>query len=153
MSEIADISNSIVTAVNGKNVQIGAESEMRIILAERQRIVFDSQGSDFYIEVCGPWPETIDTSSSEKHIGLHYVLEAHIYKINDTPPSLPATEQTENVGDTLAALITADGTRGGKALLTRIDGIPYYAIMGDSSAPEFIMRLDVIVEYFSLITD
>jgi hypothetical protein len=151
MSNVASISDNLVSVLNGKTVQVGSEPEVRIISAERQRLVFDSQGRNFYIEVCGPWPETLNSTGSEDHVGLHYVIEAHVYKINDTPPAIPATKQAENVGDDLWKLIKADTTRDGNALLTRIDGLPYYAIVGDSASPEFVIRLDIIVEVFSLI--
>jgi hypothetical protein len=147
------IADNLVSVLNGGSIQIGTEVTPRTILSERQRLIFNSQGSAFYVEVCGPWPETMETSGDEKHVGLHFIIEAHLSGINDRPPALPITVQAENAGGDLAALIMADITRGGNALLTRIDGLPYYAIIGDFSAPEFIIRLDIIVEVFSLITE
>jgi hypothetical protein len=148
------ISDDLVNSLDGKQMQIGIEAEKRIILAERQRLIYDSQGIDFYIEVCGPWPEEMGGNTGiEKLNGLHFVIEAHITKINDAPPADPATVQIENVGADLAALIMADITRGGNALQTEIDGLPYYVIVGGPEAPEIIIRLDIIVKVFSLITD
>jgi hypothetical protein len=150
---VSNIADNLVSALNGKQIQIGDEAERRTILAERQRSIYDSQGRDFYIEVCGPWPEGMGGNTGiEKLNGLHFVIEAHITKINDVPPADPATEQIEDVGPDLAALIMADITRGGNALQTEIDGLPYYVIVGGPEAPEIIIRLDVIVKVFSLIT-
>ncbi|MDD5363401.1 MAG: hypothetical protein PHN88_14840 [Ignavibacteria bacterium] len=151
MSKQALIADNLVSVLNGKSIQIGSESITRTAFAERQRLIFNSQGYDLYIEVCGPWPETLNETGSESHVALRYVVEAHIYKMNDTPPAIPATKQAEDVGETLWGFIKADITRGGNALLTRIDGLPYYAIVGDSTTPEFIIRLDLIVEGFFLI--
>jgi hypothetical protein len=143
------ITSNLVAALHEKTVEInGVNVET---FAEQQRMECDSQGHEVYIEVCGPWPDTLESAGIEEHVALHYVVEAHITGISDKPPADPITEQTKNTGYALRILIMADNQRGGNALITRVDGDPYYFITGTIESPDFVIRLDVVVEKFSLI--
>jgi hypothetical protein len=144
---ISDITQNIISALNSKNIEINGT--VYAISCEQQRSVFNSQGEDVYIEVCGPWPETLESDSNEKLISLHYAIDCHINCLNDEPPESPITEQTKDVGDDLKTLLMASPTRGDNALVTRIEGEPYYYFSGSIEQPDFIVHIDCTVEVFT----
>lgn len=146
---VAKITDNLIAALTGKTIEVNDASVTTF--AEGQRITKDTQGHNAYIEVAGPWPEEMETTGLEKHSALHYVVEMTLSGINDTPPANPITHQTRNAGADLVALIMADLTRGGNALLTEIIGLPYYYISGTENNPEFIIRVDVSVQVFTFI--
>ena len=148
---IARITQNLIDALDKRSITIGTE-ELETC-AEGQRSVYDSQGADVYTEVCGPWPETLEINGIEKHISLHYVVECHINGISDIAPNDPITIQTKNAGADLSKMIIADLIRGGAALITRIEGEPYYYFTGSAAAPQFVIRIDVNVETFLNIQD
>jgi hypothetical protein len=148
---VALITADLIAALHQKNIEIsGVQKEN---YAEAQRSVYDSQGKEVYTDVAGPWPEKMDSDGREEHDALYYVVECHISGINDAPPADPITLQTKNTGADIVKLIMADTTRGGNALLTKPDGLPYYCFAGSVDAPEYIIRIDVIVEVFTDIFD
>lgn len=148
--KISLVTTDLITALNG-NIEI--DSVDVVNFAEGQRSIYDSQGRDVYTEVCGPWPETLEINAREKHDALHYVVECHINNLNDKYPNDPITEQTKNTGADLVKLIIADLTRGGNALITRVEGEPYYYFTGTPDAPDFVIRIDVSIEIFINIDD
>jgi hypothetical protein len=142
----AKITDDLVSALNGKILTTTAGN--RTIVAETQRTVFDSRGYDTYVEVGGPWPESLDSDANEKNIVLHYVVECYISGLNDIYPNDPITAQTKNAGADLSNLVLSDITRGGNALLTEVDAIPYYYFKEINDSVVFVIRMDVSVNLF-----
>jgi hypothetical protein len=145
---IAKITDNLVAALHGKSITYASASHTTT--CKQQRMVFDNEGSTDFIELCGPWPETLDHAGNRtEHIKLYYVAELHISGLNDAPPNSPITQQTKNVGaDLVALIIGTDNNRGGYALITEVEGQPGYYFTGDPSAPEFVIYVNISVEAF-----
>jgi|WetSurMetagenome_2_1015567.scaffolds.fasta_scaffold149333_2 hypothetical protein len=139
------ITSNLIASLHNKNIEIDGINVPNY--AEGQRLKYNSQGKSIYTEVAGPWPENLNDDGQEKHVSLHYVIECHINGINDDTGAA-ITERCSNVGADLVALIMADNTRGGNALITRIDGFPYYYMLSNGETSEFVYRIDVQVERF-----
>ena len=145
---IALITNNLVSALNGKPLVYGGVTHTTV--CKQQRRIYDNEGADCYIDLCGPWPETLEHAGNRtEHVKLNYVAELHISGINDAPPNEPITKQTNNVGSDLVALIIGtDNSRGGYALTTTVEGQPGYYFTGDPDAPEFVVYANISVEVF-----
>jgi len=143
---VKSITDNIVTTLTAKSFTIGTTAYAS--LAEQQRSVYNNRNTELYIEVCGPWPITLKESNKAKHVQLDYVIECHINFINDDPPNDPITKQIANIGADISTLLFSDISRGSKAIMTRVDGEPYYYFTNAETQPETIVRIDVQVEAF-----
>lgn len=144
---IAKITENLVSAFNGKTITWGGASH--VLFSEEQRLEYNPNGNDDYLEVCGPWPEKMDESGNRtEHVKLNYIAEYHISNVNDKPPSDPIVKQTKNVGAELVKLALADLSRGSNAHITRIDGQPGYYIQDNGNGSEFVIYVNISVEAF-----
>lgn len=151
--KIALITEDLRAALDGKPLTIAGETVNT--KCELQRSIYDSQGERRYIELCGPWPETLEHAGNRTdHVKLNYIIELHLNDISDRPPADPITKATNNVGSDLVKMVMAPSatppgyTRGGNALITNFEGQPGYYFTGNPRSPEFVVYAHISVEAF-----
>jgi hypothetical protein len=145
---IAKITDNLIASMTGKSLTYAGATHTT--LCKGQRLIYDNEGSDCFIELCGPWPELLEHAGADcEHEKLNYVAELHITGISDAPPNAPITTQMKNIGaDVVKLVVGTDNSRGGYALKTRAEGQPGYYFTGDPMAPEFVISINLSVDAF-----
>jgi hypothetical protein len=145
---IAKITDNLIAAMTGKSLTYAGAAHTT--LCRRSRLVYDNEGSDCFIELCGPWPELLEHAGADcEHEKLNYVAYLHPKGISDVFPADPITVQTKNIGaDVVKLVVGTDNSRGGYALKTQVEGQPGYFFEADKDAPEFVIYIVFSVDAF-----
>jgi hypothetical protein len=141
----AKITKNLVESLDGKTITY--YDRQNVISAEQQRSIYDPDGKSPFVEVCGPWPETVARGNLSNELDLHYHIELHENTINDKQPAPPITKTVENVGADLIKIIMADIRRGGSAIMTTWEDTGFY-FCGSSECPELVIYVDITVKAF-----
>jgi hypothetical protein len=141
----AKITKNLVDALNNKVLTYAGQQNTTT--AEQQRCIYNPDGRNPFVEVCGPWPDTVARGNLSNELDLHYHIEFHENSINDNPPADEITKTAGNIAADLIKLIMADIRRGGSAIMTTWEDPGYY-FTGTSDCPEFVVYIDITVKAF-----
>jgi len=158
--KIALITSNLVESLDEKTIEV--DGQPRTTKCELQRLVFDPGDSDTYIELIGPIPEIIDDGNNEIHqVSLHFGAELHLNGISDDPAAgdAPIVARTLNIGAQMIKMIMTEptiplaSTRGGHAILTRVEGLPQYRFDDNQKSPKFSVFIAIRVDAMMNVND
>jgi hypothetical protein len=141
------IAENLKDSMDGESVQFGSVTTS--INCSRQRMRqkknFGADGDEIYVEIGGPWIEGTTEDNRSTHCQLHFSVEAYLSAFNDESESSdPAAVVAGDLAARIIALIMADLTRGGYALITEWSNFGYFINLNE----ELISYVDVTCEAF-----